>query len=287
MTPILVTGASGTVGSEVVRRLRDAGAPVRAFVRDAGRAAAAFGAGVDIVAGDFGDPATIDAALKGVDRVFLACPNHPRQVEYETNVIDAGARAGIGRLVKLSAHGATAGSPLEFWDWQGRIEDHLDGAGMPAVVLRPNFYMSNLLASADAVRGAGRLFLPAAGARVAMVDPRDVAAAAVGALCGSGDTGRRYVLTGPSPVTFDEVAVALGTAAGHDVAFIDVPDDAARGAMAVAGVPAFIAENLIRLFGLLREGAQQATTDGVRTLAGRPPTAIAVFASDHARAFAR
>lgn len=287
MITILVTGAAGTVGSNVVRRLRDSGASVRTFVRDADKAAAALGTDVDIVIGDFSEPATIELALKGVDRVFLACPNHPRQVEYETNVIDAVGRARVERLVKLSANGAHAGSPLEFWDWQGRIEQHLDGAGIPTVVLRPNFFMTNVLASADTIKHTGQLFLPAADARVAMVDPRDVAAAAVAVLQGAGENGRRYVLTGPEPITFASVAEVLGAAAGYDVRFVDVPDEAARGAMCEAGMPPFIVENLIRLFGFLRQGVQQTTTDDVRTLTGRRPGSFAEFANDHAFVFAR
>jgi uncharacterized protein YbjT (DUF2867 family) len=287
MTTILVTGASGTVGSNVVRRLLDGGAPVRVLVRDAEKAVAVLGNDVDIALGDFGDPGTLEAALKGVDRVFLSCPNDPRQVDYETNVIDVVARGGVQRLVKLSANGARVGSPLEFWDWQGRIEQHLDGTGVPTVVLRPNFYMTNVLASAEAIKHTGQLFLPAADARVAMVDPRDVAAAAVAALHGAGADGGRYLLTGPEPITFESVAEAAGRAAGYDVRFVSVPDDAARSAMTEAGLPPFIVDNLIKLFGFLRQGAQDATTDDVRTLTGRRPGSFAEFAADHARAFAR
>jgi uncharacterized protein YbjT (DUF2867 family) len=286
MTATLVAGASGTVGSNVVRGLLDSGATVRAFVRDPGKAAAILGSDVDIAVGDFADRATVEVALKGVDRVFLACPNDPRQVEYETNVIDAAARAGVDRLVNLSANGAHGGSPLEFWDWQGRIEDHLDASDIPTVVLRPTFYMSNLLASADAIKDTGQLFLPAAEARVAMVDPRDVAAAAVAAL-NAGDNGQRYVLTGPEPIAFAAVADALSAAVGYDVQFVSVPDDAARTAMTDSGMPPFIVENLITLFGLLRQGAQEATTDDVRTLTGRRPGSFAQFVTDHARLFAR
>ena len=287
MTATLVTGASGTVGSNVVRGLLDSGVTVRAFVRDPGKAAAVLGRDVEIVVGAFAEPSTVEVALKGADRVFLACPNDPRQVEYETNVIDAAARAGIDRLVKLSANGARVGSPLQFWDWQGRIEDHLSASGIAAVVLRPNFYMANLLASADAIKHTGQLFLPAADARVAMVDPRDVAAAAVAALNGASDNGDRYVLTGPEPITFEAVADALTSAVGYDVQFVSVPDDAARAAMTDAGMPPFIVDNLVTLFGLLRQGAQQATTDDVQTLTGRPPGSIAQFVADHAQAFAR
>lgn len=287
MTATLVTGASGTVGSNVVRGLLDSGATVRAFVRDPVKAAAVLGSDVEIVVGAFAEPSTVETALKGADRVFLACPNDPRQVEYETKVIDAAARAGIDRLVKLSANGARVGSPLHFWDWQGRVEDHLSASGIPAVVVRPNFYMANLLASADAIKHTGQLFLPAAGARVAMVDPRDVAAAAVAALKAASDNGERYVLTGPEPISFEAVADALTSAVGYDVQFVGVPDDAARAAMTDAGMPPFIVDNLVTLFGLLRQGAQQATTDDVQTLTGRPPGSIAQFVADHAQAFAR
>lgn len=287
MNTILVTGASGTVGSNVVRRLRDSGASVRALARDADKASALLGPDVDIAVGDFGEPATIDVAMKGVDRVFLACPNDPRQVEYETNVIDAAARAGVARLVKLSANGANSGSPLAFWDWHGRIEQHLDAADLPTVVLRPNFLMTNVLASADAITHTGQLLVPAGDAKIAMVDPGDVAAVAVAALNGAGGDGRRYVVTGPEAITFATVAAALEKAAGYSVLYVSVPDDAARGAMTEAGMPPFVVENLLTLFGVLRQGAQSTTTDDVRTLTGRRPRSFAEFATDHAAALAR
>lgn len=189
--------------------------------------------------------------------------------------------------MKVSANGAQAGSPLEFWDWHGRIEDHLDASRIPTVVLRPNFYMSNLLASAEAIKRTCQLVLPAAEARIAMVDPRDVAAAAVAALEGAGDDGQRYVLTGPEPVTFEAVADALTEAVGYAVRFVSVPDDAARAALTEAGMPPVIADNLIRLFSLLRQGAQETVTDEVLTLSGRRPGSFAQFATDHAAAFAR
>jgi uncharacterized protein YbjT (DUF2867 family) len=106
MHTILVTGATGNVGSAVVGELGDRGLPVRAFVRDPDRAAAVLGPDVALAVGDFAEPASIRAALDGIDAVFLACGNVPPQVEYETRVIDAAARAGVRRLVKLSALGA-------------------------------------------------------------------------------------------------------------------------------------------------------------------------------------
>jgi uncharacterized protein YbjT (DUF2867 family) len=178
MRTILVTGATGNVGSSLVRELTERGVPARAFVRDPDRAAAVLGPDVELAVGDFADPATIRAALDGTEAVFLACGNLPPQLRYETGVIDAAAQAGVRRLVKLSALGAAPGSPVAFWDWHARIERHLEASGVPAVVLRPRYYMTNLLGFVETIRSAGAVFTPAEGVKVPMIDPRDVAATA-------------------------------------------------------------------------------------------------------------
>ena len=82
------------------------------------------------------------------------------------------------RLVKLSALGAEAGSPVAFWDWHARIERHLEASGVPWVVLRPRYYMTNLLGFVETVRSAGAVFAPAEGLKIPMIDPRDVGATA-------------------------------------------------------------------------------------------------------------
>lgn len=288
MTTVLVTGATGTVGSRVVGELREAGVPVRAFVRDPERARAILGPDVELAVGEFQDLGTIEMALKDAEQVFLASPNHPRQFDHETRVIDAAARAGVERIVKLSALGAEPGCPLDFWDAHGRIEVHLDRAGIPAVVLRPTFYMSNILASVEAVKQTGHLFLPAAGTRVAMVCPNDVAAAAAAIFAGAGvDDARPYRLTGPEAITFTTVAEQLSVAIGYPVEEIDVSDEAARQAMVGAGIPEWTALNLVTLFGFLRRGVQDGTTNDVRELTGRNPRSFGSFAQSVAPLFTR
>jgi uncharacterized protein YbjT (DUF2867 family) len=285
MSKILVTGATGNVGSGVVRDLRGRGLPVRAFVRDAGKAAAMFGDGVELVPGDFGDAASVRRAVDGVDALFLACANDPRQVEYETGVVDAARQAGVRRIVKLSALGAEVGSPVAFWDWHGRIEEHLRASGLPTVVLRPAFSMANLLGSAEQVRQTGSLFAPAAGARVAMIAPGDVAAVAAAALAEEGHDGRTYTLTGPEAITFERVAEDLSAAVGRPVRFVPVPDEAARQALVETGMPEFVAGQIVAVFGFLRQGLQDRTTGVVRATTGREPHGFARFARDHAGLF--
>jgi len=287
MTKVLVTGATGNVGSRVVRQLRDTGEPVRAFVRDEKRAAAMLGDGVEIAPGDFSDARSVRRALVGADAVFHACASDPRQVAYETGLIDAAAEAGVGRIVKLSALGAEVGSPLAFWDWHGKIEAHLRASGVPAVELRPASFMTNLLGTAEQVRREGALFAPAGRARISMIDPEDVAAAAAIALVAEGNEGEAFALTGPEPVSYDRVAEELSAATGRHVRYVAVPDEAARQGLVGSGVPDFVAEQLVLLFGMLRRGVQARTTGAVRALTGRDPRTLARFLRENAGPFGK
>ena len=286
MKKILVTGATGNVGSRVVHELRGRGIPLRAFVRDAERAAGMLGEDVELAVGDFGDPGSIRAALDGVDGVFLACSNQQQQVEHETSVIDAAKAAGVRRIVKLSALGAEIGSPVAFWDWHARIENHLRASGVPFVNLRPTFGMANLLASAEAVRYTGKLFAPAGDAGISMVHPQDVAAVSSVALVEDGHEGGTYTLTGPEVITFGQVAGYLWEALGRKVEYLNVPDEVALQSMIEQGLPEFVAGQIVTVFGILRDGAQERTTGTVQSLTGRKPRGFSDFASEHANLFA-
>lgn len=251
---VLVTGAGGNVGSAVMRELRARGVQARAFDRST---------------------ETIDVALRGADRLFLACGNVREQVEFETSAIDAAAALGVQRVVKVSAIGASAGSQLVFWDWHGRIEEHLRASGLQAVVLQAASFMTNLLMQADAIGATGKLFASVGDARIAMIDPRDVAAAAAAALADDTIAAGTYTLTGPRAITYAEIAAELGAE------YIDVPAETARAGMLASGVPAFVADFLVRLSAELRAGTMSETTTGVRDLTGREPRDFAAFARDH------
>jgi uncharacterized protein YbjT (DUF2867 family) len=282
---ILVTGATGNVGGHVVRALIARGAPVRAFVRDRDKAARLFGPEVELAAGDLADRESIERALAGADRVFLACGNVPGQVEYECTAIDAAAAAGVARVVKLSGPDASVDSPLIFERWHGQIERHLAGSGLPGVLLRPRTYLTNLLAYARTVAQTGMLFAPAGTAAIAFVDPRDVAEAAAAALTGPGHDGRTYTLTGPEAITFERVAAELSAATARPVTYVGVGDEQARQAMLAEGLPPMIADAIVAIFASQRAGSMAGTTETVRELTGRPPRTVAAFARDHVAAF--
>ena len=282
---ILVTGATGNVGSRVVRELTERGAAVRAFVRDHERAAAVLGHDVELAVGDFADRASLRRAVAGADRLFLACSNVAGQVDYENGAIDIAKEAGVRRIVKLSASVAAVDSPLLFPRWHGTIERHLLRSGVPAVLICPGFMMNTLLMSAEAVRQTGSLHAPAGRARIAMIHPADVAAAAAVALTEAGHDGARYVLSGPRAITYEDIADMLSDATGRQIEFVDVPDDTARRGMLESGTPPAIADFLVSLFRALREGLDDKTSDTVRRLTGTDPRDFAEFAREHAAAF--
>lgn len=284
MNTILVTGATGNIGAHLVGELRRRGEPVRAFVRDVGKAHALPG-DVELATGDYGDPASIAAAMRGVDRVFLLTPSHPEMVAWERAVLDAAVAAGVRRVVKLSTVGADPDSDGRFAAWQGRCEQLLRDSGIPAVVLRSGYHMTNVLFFAESIRDAGRIFAPLRDAKIAMVDRRDLAAVAALTLSEDGHDGRTYAVTGPEALTYHDVAAVLSEVLGRTVDYVDVPDDAATGALLQAGAPPWLAHGIAEVNEQVRRGIVGQPTDVVRVLLVREPYGFADFARDVAPAF--
>jgi uncharacterized protein YbjT (DUF2867 family) len=282
---ILVTGATGNIGSRIVEALAAQGVPCTAFVRDTTKAAGRLPATVPLVVGDFADRAGIHAALDGIDAVLLSSGNDPRQVDYECNVIDAVATTCRCPLVKISSVGAEPGSPAAFVDWHGRSEAHLVDSGLAATVLRANFFMTNLLSAADSIRQGGPLAAPAGDARIAMVDPDDIAACAVIALTTPGHEGRAYELTGPEALTYADVAATLSEVLAQPIDFLDAPADAVREAMLGVGMPAWFADGFLTLFAELRRGIASRVTADVAELTARPARSLRDFLAAHRQVF--
>jgi len=283
MTTVLVIGATGNVGGHVVRELTERGTRVRAFVRDSG-AAERLG-DVELAVGDLDDVVSLRRALPGVDRVFLATADGPAKVAQECAAVAAAAGAGVELLVKLSAMHAHPQSPLPAFAWHGAVEAHLHAGGPPAVVLRPAFFMSNLLMIAPGVAATDTVFAPTGGAPVAMVDVRDVAAVAAAVLADPGQAGRALTVTGPEAVTFDDVAAAVGRDVGRPIRSVDLTPEQARPRFEGAGLPGWLQEHLAGVFGLIRDGAFSRATDTVRRITGTEGTTVGAFARDHAAAF--
>jgi uncharacterized protein YbjT (DUF2867 family) len=280
---ILVIGATGTVGSEVVRQLVATGERPRALVCDPATARQRLGDQVEHVVGDLDRPETIAAALAGVDRVFLLTTQSSRQPEWERAVIGAAARTGVGQLVKLSVFRANEQSPLQVARQHGQAERVLAQSGLAATILRPVFFMQNLLAMVH----DGAIATAAGDGRVAMVDARDIAAVAVATLTGGGHAGKTYTLTGPQALSFYQVASVLSRQTGRPLRHVRVPPDKVRVALQGRGVAAWYADDMAKLHSMLAVGYEEVVTDDIHRVTGRPPRTLAQFAGDHAGVLTR
>ncbi len=285
MNTILVTGATGNVGRHLVQDLVSRGAAVRAFVRDAGKARELFGSGIELSRGDYDDPASIAAALAGVDRVFLLTPSHPHMDRWEGALVQAAAAAKVRRIVKMSTVAADVRSDGRFAAWQGRCEELLRASGIPAVILRSGYHMTNVLAFAESIRTTGKIFAPAGDAEIAMIDRRDLASVAALALTEDEHDGRTYQLTGPEAITYHHVAAQLSDVLGRRVEYVDVPEEAALDATLRAGLPDWLAHGVVEVHRQIKRGVAAKTSDVARVLLGREPHTFREFAHDVQSAF--
>ena len=209
---ILVTGATGKVGSETVRLLRQREMPVRALVRNPEKAAALAQAGAEIAVGDLEAPLTLDEAMKGITTVVLVSPGMPAQ---ELNVVHSAARAGAGHVVKITSN-ASADSPIARRRWQAEIEAGLIASGLGHTLLRSNAYMQNTLALAPAIAKTSSFGSSTGTGRLGMIDTRDVGAVAAEiAASPVPHEGKTYWLTGPELLSYSDVAEVLFDGAGQ------------------------------------------------------------------------
>ncbi len=281
---ILVTGATGKVGSAAVRELRRRGLPVRALVRDPQRARPLAQLGADLAVGDFGDPATLAAATAGVDTVVLIGPGGPP--EQELAVVEAAARAGVGHVVKLTSK-ASPDSPVARQRWHAEVERGLAASGLPHTLLRANAYMQNTLMLAPAIARTGGFASSVGDGRMGLVDARDVAGvAAAVAADPAAHAGRTYRLTGPELITYADVAAILSEVLGRPMEFRPSSREQDEADMVRAGLPEVVAAMNAQALQLFAAGDAEWLSPDVTTLLGRPPRSFTEFADDHVAAFA-
>jgi uncharacterized protein YbjT (DUF2867 family) len=282
---ILVVGATGTNGREVVRRLVAAGQRVRAMVRNSSKAGDLRGEGVELVDGDLDAPGSLDTPLAGVERAFFVSAVDQRYVGWFGNFLAAALRAGSPHVVKFSGLGASVNSPVEILRQHGETDQALINSGLPHTIPRPNSFYQNMLWSAATIREHGAFYLPMKSARQSLVDVRDIAAVSVQALTGTGHEGKTYDITGPESLTYHDVADKLSAVLGRSIRYVDVPPETAFDYMLKAGMPQWNARAVTELYGIFAAGEAAGTTDTVERITGRAPISFDQFARDHAAAF--
>ena len=274
---ILVTGATGNVGAEVVSALTAADQDVRALTRS--DSSSALPPDVDAVAGDLNRPESLSAALAGVRGVFLL----PGYADMQ-GILAEIARAGVERVVLLSGSSAQSGDTSNaVTAYMIRSEDAVRASGVSFTILRPFGFMSNALRWRDQLKAGDVVREPFANARVAVVDPHDLAAVAARALLDTGHEGRSYLVSGPQALLPAERVRILGAALGRDLHLEAQSDDEARAQM-TAQMPVEYVDAFFDFYvdGSLDESQVQPT---VQEVLGRDPRTFEQWAAAHVDAF--
>ncbi len=279
MSRVLVTGATGNVGSEVVRLLRGGKSSVRAAVRDPGRVEPA--GGVEYAPFDFTRPETYARALRGVDRLFLVRPpaiSNTRR--YVNPFVDAAKAAGVGHIVFLSLLGAEKNPVVP----HRRIEDYLKASGVSHTFLRPSFFMQNLsTVHREDIKDCGEVFVPAGKGKTSFVDARDVAAAAAKVLTEPGHENRAYPLTGAEALDYYEVANTFANVLGRRVVYSRPSVVRFARTMLGKGLPPAFVLVMCGIYTTARLGLAGTVTRDTARLLGRPPATLRRFVEDYRR----
>jgi uncharacterized protein YbjT (DUF2867 family) len=274
---ILVTGATGTVGAEVVKQLASGRHTVRALVRDPAKAAM-LGNAAEIVIGDLGQPETLTAAFSGVETAFVLTPPVSNLADLEANAFAAAKQAGVKRVVKLSNFGAGMFDGPQ--QWHGASEVNLRALDVDWTILRPTRFMTNTPYAWQSIRDRGELVEAIGDGKITLIDPRDIAAAAAHVLTTPGHKGQVYELTGDT-VTGSEMAEAIAGAIGSPVQFVNASEEAARQALLESGYPATVAALVLQYYATARAGLWYETAT-LPALLGRPGRTYREWLSDHA-----
>lgn len=278
---ILVTGATGNVGKELVRELSSRGVAFRAAYTSLEKAEKGRSAHVQPVIMDFGKADSLPAALAGVETLFLVSSNPPS----ESAVVAAAKGAGVRRIVKLSVFDAQ-GEAFGFARLHRAVERKIESSGLAFTFLRPNGFFQNMAnQQAGSIKARGAFFFPAGDTRISHVDVRDIARAAAAALTEGGHEGKAYTLTGPEALTYGDIAASLTRVLGKPVSYVAISDDDFRKAMADLGAPAPLVEALVDLFTFYRSGRAATVSGDLAKVTGRAPTSFETWARDHAAAF--
>jgi uncharacterized protein YbjT (DUF2867 family) len=279
---ILVTGATGTIGREVAKRLAAQGALTRAGVRDRTKARKQLGNEIELVPFAFEDKRLFADALEDVEKVFLLPPLMPNQVEVTNAFVDAAQGAGVQHIVKLSAIGVET-ETFTAGEWHAANERHIRNSGLTFTFLRPNSFMQNFINYFPPRDGV--IYLPWGNGKASFVDARDIATVAARALTHEAHKNKIYMLTGPAALSIDEVARTLSQVAGREIKYVDVPESAARDAMLNAGMAEWQVDLLMELHAINKQSRWSTITSDVHEVIGKPPIDFSEFARHYADKF--
>jgi uncharacterized protein YbjT (DUF2867 family) len=259
--------------------------PVRAILRDPDKVKDISMPQIEIVQGDFENEASLESALKGVDKAFMLMPNIKEQLDNEKRFIDVAKKTGVSHVVKLSAAGADANSPAVLKSYHGQSEEYIAQSGIAYTCVRPNFYMHNMLQSAASVVAEDKFYLPMGSGRTGVVDVQDVAEFIAEILTGSGYEGQTYDVTGPEILSFADLARQMSEVLGRQITYVDIPPGEFGAQLSKWGTSDWIVDAVGALFALIAKDEAAKMSETFEQICSKPPRSFRQFVEEHAALF--
>jgi uncharacterized protein YbjT (DUF2867 family) len=287
---VLVTGATGTVGSEVVRQLSSEASSynIKAgihSIKNADRVEQYDR--VKAVQIDYDKQEGLESAFKDVDKLFLLTHPSPKTSEHESNLITEAKKSGIKHIVKQSIMGADLGADIEAMRLHRQAEILIEESGIPYTFLRPNEFMQGFINfQGSTIKSNNAFYIPAENAKVSFVDARDITAIAVKALVdGDKHHNRNYVITGPEALSYHQAAEILSNATGKKIDYVNISEEDTRTALKETGMDDWLINTILDLYRVYRKGYASEVSSAVEEVTGRKATTFVEFARDYADVF--
>ncbi len=284
---ILITGATGNISSGIIAQLKGSAHRLLALVRNPEKAEALKRQGVELRVGDLEKPWTLGSAFAGADIVWILAPPGPRAPEQCSNALWAAKQAGAKHVVRLSAIGAAHTAPTINSRLHALSDAELVGSGIPFTILKPHYFMQNLMMAAKSVAQQGAMYFALADGKMGLIDSRDISEFAAHVLTTAGHEGKTYTLTGPASISMHQVAAAIGEAIGKAVKYVPVTIEAQRQSILQMGMDEWMANLLGDYSAAYSANWGDLVTDDFQRVMGKAPRSIAQFGRDFAAAFGK
>jgi len=286
---IVIIGATGTIGSALLKRLVDLRVPVRALSREPHKLRIQIEkldqSKIEIVAADASDPDCLRRAFAGASQLFLAMSNSPKQVEMETSIINIAVTAGIKHIVKISSPAFEKSSPVAIAGWHLEIENVLRDSGLTHTILRPYAFMQNLLHLVPMVAAQDAIFGSMGNSACNFIDCRDIADVAAEVLTNPNAAGQIYTLTGSQTFSYAQIANKLSALLNRTIRYINIdPQVQLRNLMEHEHMPPWIANHVVEIQAMA-VAVPEMPTDTVKRLLGREPRTLDSFLQQHLQNF--
>lgn len=284
---ILIIGATGTNGNEIVKQLTSKGYQVKAMVRNLEKAASLKELGASLVQGDLDQPSTLKTALEGIDKVFLVSSVNQQYEQQVANFLEAAKNSNVKYLVKLSGFGADVNASSVIAQMHGRTDELVIKSGLDYTILRPNSFYQNMLWSAYTIKNFGSFSMPLGEAKQSFIDVRDIGAVATLLLTTDSNEhkGKIYELTGPQSLSFTDIAKQLSQTLGKEITYNSITIEESKAGMLKFGMPEWNASTVAELYETFATGKYSYTTDTVSKILGRAPISFQQFTQDYLSAF--